>query len=66
MIYFFKIYKVFQRRIIYTISRIDLYVDDILLAINDKVKQILQKNFDIKYMNETSYVIDIKIHKERS
>ena len=48
-----------------------LYVDDILLATNDKgllyeVKQLLSKNFDMKSMGEESYVIDIKIHRERS
>ncbi|RVX13369.1 Retrovirus-related Pol polyprotein from transposon TNT 1-94 [Vitis vinifera] len=47
-----------------------LYVDDILLATNDKgllheVKQFLSKNFDMKDMGETSYVIDIKIHRDR-
>ena len=45
-----------------------LYVNDILSATNDKgllyeVKQFLSKNFD---MNEASYVIGIKIHRERS
>ena len=48
-----------------------LYVDDILLATNDKgmmhgVKQFLSKNFDMKDMGETSYVIGIKIHRDRS
>ena len=48
-----------------------LYVDDILLATNDKgmmhgVKQILSKNFDMKDMGEASYVIGIKIHRDRS
>ena len=48
-----------------------LYVDDILLATNDKgllyeVKQFLSKNFDMKDMGKTSYVIGIKIHRERS
>ncbi|KAL6317320.1 hypothetical protein AAG906_030073 [Vitis piasezkii] len=46
-----------------------LYVDDILLATNDKgllheVKQFLSKNFDMKNMGETSYVIGIKIHRD--
>ena len=44
-----------------------LYVDDILLATNNKgllcaVKQFLSKNFDMKDMDEASYVIAIKIH----
>ena len=48
-----------------------LYVDDILLATNDKgmmhgVKQFISKNFDMKDMGEASYVIGIKIHRDRS
>ena len=48
-----------------------LYVDDILLATNDKslfyeMKQFLSKNIDMKDMGEASYVIGIKIHRERS
>ena len=48
-----------------------LYVDDILLATNDKgmmhrVKQFLSKNFDMKNTGEASYVIGIKIHRDRS
>jgi len=48
-----------------------LYMDDILLMTNDKdllyeVKQFFSKNFDMKDMGETSYVIGIKIHRERS
>ncbi|KAL6329388.1 hypothetical protein AAG906_017702 [Vitis piasezkii] len=47
-----------------------LYVNDILLATNDKgllqeVKQFLSKNFDMKDMGEASYVIGIKIHRDR-
>ncbi|RVW67823.1 Retrovirus-related Pol polyprotein from transposon TNT 1-94 [Vitis vinifera] len=47
-----------------------LYVDDILLATNDKgllheVKQFLSKNFDMKDMGEAFYVIDIKIHRDK-
>ncbi|RDX73353.1 hypothetical protein CR513_47052, partial [Mucuna pruriens] len=47
-----------------------LYVDDILLATYDngllyEVKQFFSKNFDIKDMG-VSYVIDIKIYRERS
>jgi hypothetical protein len=47
-----------------------LYVDVILLATNDKdflheVKQFLSKIFDMKDMSEASYVIDIKIHRDR-
>ena len=48
-----------------------LYVNDILLATNDvrtlyEVKQFLSKNFDMKDMGEASYVIGIKIRRERS
>ena len=48
-----------------------LYVDNIFLATNDlgtlhEVKQFLSKNFDMKDMGESSYVIGIKIHRERS
>ena len=48
-----------------------LYVDDIFLATNYKgllyeVKQFLSKNFDMNDMGEASYVIGIKIHRERS
>ena len=48
-----------------------LYVDDILLATNDKsllyeVKQFLSKNFDMKDMGEVSFIISIKILRERS
>ncbi|RVW36693.1 Retrovirus-related Pol polyprotein from transposon TNT 1-94 [Vitis vinifera] len=47
-----------------------LHVNDILLATNDKgllheVKQFLSKNFDMKDMGETSYVISLNIHRDR-
>ena len=47
-----------------------LYVDNILLATKDKgmlyeVKQFLSKNFDMKDMGEASYVISIKIYRDR-
>ena len=47
-----------------------LYVDDILLAANDKgllheIKQFLSENFDMKDMGEVSYIIGIKIHRDR-
>ncbi|RZB91262.1 Retrovirus-related Pol polyprotein from transposon TNT 1-94 [Glycine soja] len=47
-----------------------LYVDDILLATDDKnflyeVKKFLSKNFDMKDMGYASYVIGIEIHRER-
>ena len=47
-----------------------LYVDNILLAPNDKgmiheVKQFLSKSFYLKDMGDESYVISIKIHRDR-
>jgi len=47
-----------------------LFVDDILLAANDRgllheMKQFLSNNFDMKDMGDASYVIDIKIHRDR-
>jgi inosine/xanthosine triphosphate pyrophosphatase family protein len=47
-----------------------LYVDDILLASNDlgllhETKQFLSQNFEMKNLDETSYVIGIEIHKDR-
>ncbi|EOY16981.1 Uncharacterized protein TCM_036067 [Theobroma cacao] len=46
-------------------------MDDVLLATNIKrllyeVKQFLSKNFDMKDMDEASYVFGIKIYKDRS
>jgi Reverse transcriptase (RNA-dependent DNA polymerase) len=48
-----------------------LYVDDILLASNDKnmmheTKKFLFKYFDIKNLGEASYVLDLKIHRNRN
>lgn len=48
-----------------------LYMDDIFIATNDngflcEVKQFLLNNFDMKDLGEASYVIGIKIHKERT
>ena len=60
-------HKVSESKICYLV----LYMDDILLATNDvgtlyEVKQFLSKNFDMKDMGKASYVIGIKIHRERS
>ena len=43
---------------------------DILLVTNDKVllyevKQFLSKNFDMKDMGDVSYIIGIKIHRNK-
>ena len=48
-----------------------LYVDDILLASNDlgllhEVKRFLSQQFDMKDMGEVTYVIGIKIKRDRS
>nr|GEX09268.1 putative zinc finger, CCHC-type [Tanacetum cinerariifolium] len=48
-----------------------LYVDDILLASNDidllhESKCFLSRNFDMKYFGKASYVIGIKIHRDRA
>ena len=45
-------------------------MDDILLAANDKemlreVKQFLYENFDMKDIGKASYIISIKIHRDR-
>ena len=47
-----------------------LYMDDILLASNNKgllceIKQFLSENFDMKDISDASYVIGIKIHRDR-
>ena len=46
-----------------------LYVDDILLATNDRrfmheAKQFLSNHFDMKEMGDASYVIGIKIFRD--
>ena len=48
-----------------------LYVDDILLAISDlgilhETKKFLSKNFEMKDMDEATYVIGIEIFRDRS
>ena len=58
--------KVSGRKICFLI----LYVDDILLATNDRglmheVKQFLSNHFDMKDMDDASYVIGIKIFRDR-
>ena len=60
-------HKVNRSKICYLV----LYVDAIFLETNDvgtlyEVKQFLSKNFDMKDIGETSYVIGIKIHREGS
>jgi hypothetical protein len=47
-----------------------LYLDDILLETNDKnlsneMRQFLSKNFDMKNIGETFYVIGIKIYRDK-
>ncbi|EOY13896.1 Gag-protease-integrase-RT-RNaseH polyprotein, putative [Theobroma cacao] len=60
-------HKVSESKIIFLV----FYVDDILLATNDlgllhEVKQFLFEHFYMKDVGEASYVIGIKIHKDRS
>lgn len=48
-----------------------LYVDDMLLVANDhgllhETKELFSKNFKIKNMGETSYVIGIEIFYDRT
>jgi len=48
-----------------------LYVDDILLACNDKnmlheTKNFLSSNFDMKDLGDASYVLGIEIHRDRA
>ena len=48
-----------------------LYVDDILLIGNDiefldSIKEYLNKNFSMKYLGEATYVLGIKIYRDRS
>ena len=48
-----------------------LYVDDILLAINDRgmldeTKRFLAKKFKMKDLDGTSFVLGIQIHRDRS
>jgi len=48
-----------------------LYVDDILLASSDvtllqEIKRFLSSNFDMKDLGEASFVLGIKIHRDRS
>jgi Reverse transcriptase (RNA-dependent DNA polymerase) len=48
-----------------------LYVDDILLASNDKnmmheTKKFIFKHFDMKDLDKASYVLGLKIHRDRN
>ena len=50
---------------------LSLYVDDILIVGNDKklidvTKKWLSSNFEIKDMGEASYVLGVKILRDRS
>ena len=47
-----------------------LYVDDILLASSDvnlllETKKFLSSNFDMKDLDEASFVLGIEIHRDR-
>jgi inosine/xanthosine triphosphate pyrophosphatase family protein len=48
-----------------------LYVDDLLLATNDmnmlrEIKKILYRFFEMKDLGEVSYVLGLKIYRDRS
>ena len=48
-----------------------LYVDDVLIAGNDlqfvkTIKKWLSYTSEMKYMGETSYILGINIHRDRS
>ena len=48
-----------------------LYVDDLLLIVNDiefldSIKGYLNKNFSMKDLSEATYILGIKIYKDRS
>ena len=48
-----------------------LCIDDILFAINDicllhNIKRLLSKHFEMKDLGETSFVLGIQIHRDRS
>ena len=50
---------------------LSLYVDDILIAGNDKqlidvTKKWLSSNFEMKHMGEASYVLGVKILRDHS
>ena len=50
---------------------LSLYVDDILLASNNKeyvqiIKEWLSSNFDMKDMGEAAYILGVKIERDRS
>jgi hypothetical protein len=54
-----------------TVVFLVLYVDDILLIENDismmkVVKSSLRKSFSVKDLGEASYILDIKIYRDRS
>ena len=60
-------HKFFGSRYIFLV----LYVDDILLASSDMslflyTKRFLSKNFEMKYLGETSFVLGIQIYLDRS
>jgi hypothetical protein len=48
-----------------------LYMNGIMLASSDKnllyeTNGFLSSNFDMKYLGDTSYVLDIEIHQDRT
>ena len=54
-----------------SVAFLTLYVDDILLIGNDiefldSIKGYLNKNFSMKDLSEATYILGIKIYKDRS
>ena len=54
-----------------SVAFVILYVDDILLIVNntnflDSIKGYLNKNFSMKDLGETAYILGIKIYRDRS
>ena len=54
-----------------TVAFLILYVDDILLIVNntefmDSIKGYLNKNFSMKDLGEAAYTLGIKIYRDRS
>jgi Reverse transcriptase (RNA-dependent DNA polymerase) len=50
---------------------LSLYVDDMLLVSNNKeyvqtIKELLSSNFDMKDMGEATYILEVKIERDRS
>ena len=54
-----------------SIAFLIVYVDDILLIVDDiefldSIKRYMNKNFSMKDLSEATYILGIKIYKDRS